>query len=57
MLATHLFGRFPSCFPLTKCLTLMLLVLLPGPEIMRAGNPVTHPVAYVDLISPVSITP
>ena len=57
MLATRLFARIHARIPLMKCLPLALLMILPWPEVTPAGAPLTSPVAYVDLISPVSIAP
>ncbi len=57
MLVTRLSGRIRFPIKAARSVALALLTLLPLPGNTPAGSPVTSPVAYIDLISPVSITP
>jgi uncharacterized repeat protein (TIGR01451 family) len=57
MPATRLFPRIPFRIPFGRCLALLVAILFPGHEAMRVGAATSNPVPYVDLISPVSITP
>ena len=57
MPATRLSGRFHFHFFVAQCAMLAGVFLLAGGAAVQAGNPINNPVAYVDLISPVSINP
>jgi len=57
MLATRLSAAIRPRISLMQCLAFAMLLSLTGPVAKPAGNPISNPIAYVDLVAPVSITP